>query len=94
MKLKKTDSKAFQVGHVYGGSFVCNSDSHFYYVVIARTAKTVTVKRWESWREHDEPRRCRILRGDWWECETIAPMGASYSMAPILHANYELVEEA
>ena len=69
----------FKVGSTYQARSICQHDCIFSYKVIGRTAKMVTLDNGNNYR-------VKI----WEDTETIKPEG-TYSMAPTLRANRELV---
>ncbi len=78
--------KKFEIGKTYYDHSACNHDCIFSYTVVRRTAKTLVLRD-----QFGEIRRRRIfLSGN---VENVMPQG-SYSMAPILSADRELVDPA
>lgn len=73
--------KKFEVGKQYTHGWISDSDSFTTWLVIKRTAKTVTIKR------GDTVKTCRIIGqlSEWEQAECIYPFG-QYSMAPTLRA--------
>lgn len=69
----------FQVGRTYSTRSACDYDCIFSFEVIARTAKTVTIRS-KAWGE--QQRRIR----HWDGVESIDPLGR-YSMSPVLRAD-------
>lgn len=71
----------FEVGKTYTHGWIGNSDLFTTWEVIARTAKTVTIKH------DDEIKRCRIIDAISDKAECVFPFG-KYSMCPILRAEW------
>ena len=73
--------KTFQINQMYTMRSACNQDCTWSYIVIKRTAQTVTI--------HDgkQAKTCRICKqvSQYRGAETIYPLG-QYSMAPSLTA--------
>lgn len=72
-------NNSFIVGKTYSCRSACDHDCIFYYKVIKRTAKFITVED-----RHGQVRRAGIRV--WCGVETAMPQG-SYSMAPIIRAD-------
>lgn len=74
--------KKFEIGKSYFCRSICDWDCIWSYKVIARTASTITLCDEDS----KKVIRCRVSK---WsrEAEEVRPLG-SYSMAPILSADY------
>lgn len=73
--------KKFEVGKIYSMRSACDHNCTWTYIVIARTAQTITIS------DGKNNQRCRISKGAS-EClgrETVYPFG-QYSMAPSLSA--------
>ena len=72
----------FQINKSYSTPSICDSNCIFKYTVIARTAKTITIKSWDG-----SVRKCRINKKltVYRNIETILPEG-HYSMCPIIDA--------
>ena len=73
--------KKFEVGKLYSTRSICDHECIWEYVVIARTAKTITLKDTMT----GEVLKRRIIQGlsEWNNCECVYPLG-KYSMCPIL----------
>ena len=74
--------KNFEIGKTYTMASPCMSDCIWSYIVIARTAATVTLKS-----DRGEVKKCRINKAysEYSNRETVAPLGI-YSMCPLLRA--------
>ena len=66
----------FEINRVYSCRSVCNCECSFSYLILDRTAKTVTIED-----ELGRSRRCKICQDG--DGEYIFPEG-KYSMAPLL----------
>ena len=69
----------FEIGKNYKMGCIGDHSIIWTYIVLARTAKTVTL-----WSDHGEVKRCRIREYAGAEC--VDPLGR-YSMSPILSAD-------
>lgn len=71
----------FEIGREYSCRSVCNHDCVWTYMVVARTAKTITVTDGEA------VRKLRIIKdlSEYRGAESVYPEG-KYSMCPILSA--------
>ena len=73
--------KKFEVGKIYSMRSACDHNCTWTYIVISRTAQTITISDGEN------SQRCRISKGasEYLGRETVYPLG-QYSMAPSLSA--------
>ena len=73
--------KKFEVNHIYTMRSPCDHNCTWSYIVIARTAQTITIS------DGKEAKKCRINAkiSGYIGAETIYPLGR-YSMAPSLTA--------
>lgn len=78
--------KKFEINGLYSMRSICNQECVWQYVVIARTAATVTLKSMEG--KASKVIKCRINKKATEYCgaETVYPLG-QFSMAPALHAH-------
>ena len=76
--------KKFEIGTKYSMSSICDHNCIWTYIVIARTAQTITLS------DGKETKKCRInkMYSDYNKAETVFPLG-QYSMCPILTAEKE-----
>lgn len=74
--------KKFEVNGIYTMRSICNHECVWRYIVIARTAATITVTDGEETKTLRINKKCSEYCG----AETVYPMGR-YSMAPVLHAH-------
>ena len=76
--------KKFEIGKKYSMSSICDHNCIWTYIVIARTAQTITLS------DGKETKKCRInkMYSDYNKAETVFPLG-QYSMCPILTAEKE-----
>ena len=74
--------KTFEIGKSYTHGWIGDSELFTTWTVIARTAKTITIKN------GNEIRKCRIIKNltEWNKAETVLPYG-DYSMRPSLSAD-------
>lgn len=77
-------AKRFEVGQTYATPSICDSECIFSFKVISRTEKTITL----DYHGEKIVRRPSIYRG----AEHCLPLG-SYSMAPSINAERDIVEE-
>lgn len=73
------NSKAFEIGKIYSMFSPCDQNCTWVYEVIARTAKTVTLKQDDG----EKVTKCRISEDN--NGEYVKPLGR-YSMSPTLRA--------
>lgn len=74
--------KQFEVGSTYSCRSICDYDCIFSFMVVSRSAKTVTIRGVNNAR--DARRKVRVVDG----VEHIDPLGR-YSMSPVLTAERE-----
>ena len=77
--------KKFEIGKAYKMHSPCDHNCIWSYIVVGRTAATITIS------DGKERKTCRISKriSEYRQAESIAPLG-SYSMAPILSADKEI----
>ncbi len=75
----------FEIGKKYSMSSPCDHNCIWTYIVIARTAQTITLS------DGEKTKKCRISKqySEWNKAETVFPLG-QYSMCPILTAEKEV----
>jgi hypothetical protein len=78
-------NKQFQVGQRYGSAFMSDADTLYSFVVVKRTAKTITARRFGELRTY------RITHCDWRNAEQVS--AGRYSMAPIVDATEVLPQQ-
>ena len=85
IKVEVIGMAKFEVGKTYGVRSICDSDCIFWFKVVKRTAKTVTITDGrDTWR------RGIWMDPEWFgDNEVIRPLG-KYSMSPILVAGRDL----
>ena len=78
--------KKFEVNGLYSMRSICDHNCVWSYIVIARTACTVTLKSLEGHKT--ETIKCRINKkaSEYLKAETVYPLG-QYSMCPSLTAH-------
>lgn len=76
----------FEVGKTYKHSWIGESDAITEWLIVKRTAQTVTIKN------GDKIKTCRIIKqlSEWEKAECIYPFG-QFSMAPTLRANQKAI---
>lgn len=80
--------KQFEVGKTYQMSSICNADCIWEYVVVNRTAKTITIQS----THNSIVKKCRVHTAESNACdaETVFPLG-NYSMCPKLRADSQKI---
>lgn len=75
--------KKFEINNKYAMASPCDHNCVWVYVVIARTALTITLKDVSN----GEIKKCRISKkiSDYRDAETVFPLG-KYSLCPLLSA--------
>lgn len=75
--------KTFEIGKTYTHGWIGDSDLFTSWTVIARTAKTITIKCIGT----NEVKKCRVIKylTEINNAETLMPFG-NYSMCPLLEA--------
>lgn len=73
--------KKFEVGKVYYCRSLCDYDCKWFYEILSRTDKTMTIRE----VGYSETKRVKIYTRTFNDCESAMPMGR-YSMAPVLTA--------
>lgn len=80
--------KQFEVGKTYQMSSACNADCIWEYVVVDRTAKTITIQS----THNSTIKKCRvhIAESNVCDAETVFPLG-NYAMCPKLRADSQKI---